>query len=218
MQTELEELIALSDLHEKSATTLIHACSGEIFPCDALAFSVLERSLNLLKAFHLLLSNGCYTAGVGLLRMQLDSILRFYAVARSKHSHDLANEVINGVPLRRLKDDSGQKMSDKLLVSMLAANNPWVPRVYDLACRYIHLSDQHYVHFVARSEVNPLTGLRDFSLGSGDEHISAEHKIQLIGAFNILTKGILLAVDQWTQIRYSRGSPSELKNRFPQVQ
>ncbi|MGH8531893.1 MAG: hypothetical protein ACREV1_03975 [Gammaproteobacteria bacterium] len=75
METALQSLLGLSDLHGERGKELFDACAGELFPCDALGFAVLERSLNLLRGFHLLLSNGGYTPGVGLLRMQLDNVL-----------------------------------------------------------------------------------------------------------------------------------------------
>ena len=214
MQTELQELLELSDLHEAQASRLAEACAHEIFPCDALAFSVLERSLNLLKGFHLLLSNGCYTSGAALLRMQLDSILRFNGIALCKDPHEIASSVIGGVPLRTLKDRSGKKMVDKHLVEIFSKKNPWVEHIYGLSSSYIHLSEQHFGHFIARSQRNEATGMRDFSIGDSDDHISTEHKIELINAFSALTRGIFSAVTQWAEIRHLHGTSQSLRARF----
>ena len=207
-------LADLSDPHGKRGQKLFTACNGELFPCDALAFAVLERSLNLLKGFILLLSHGGYTTGVGLLRMQLDNVLRFHGVVTSADSHGIANEIFHGTQLRTLKDRAGKKMTDARLVELLAARNPWVNHVYTLACSYIHLSDQHFQHFLLRSKKN-CEGKRDFAIGDEDEHIEPEHRSQLLNAFAVVTRGVLELVDQWTTVRHTHGTNEQLKARFP---
>lgn len=109
MDTHLTALVELSDTHGERGRKLFTACSAELFPCDALAFAVLERSLNLLKGFTLLLSHSGYTAVVGLLRMQLDNVIRLHAVVTSADPHGIANEIFHGVQLRTLKDRAGKK-------------------------------------------------------------------------------------------------------------
>lgn len=207
-------LADLSDPHGERGQKLFTACNGELFPCDALAFAVLERSLNLLKGFILLLSHGGYTTGVGLLRMQLDNVLRFHGVVTSADSHGIANEIFHGTQLRTLKDRAGKKMTDARLVELLAARNPWVNHVYTLACSYIHLSDQHFQHFLLRSKKN-CEGKRDFAIGDEDEHIEPEHRSQLLNAFAVVTRGVLELVDQWTTVRHTHGTNEQLKARFP---
>jgi hypothetical protein len=214
MQSELESLLALHDAHEEVGKRLFDTCNAEIYPCDALAFSILERSLNLLKGFHLLLSNGGYTPGVGLLRMQLDSILRFSGVARCTNPHETAASIINGVELRKLKDRSGSLMNDSYLVSELAIYNPWVTHVYKLSSGYIHLSDQHFYHFLLRTKWND-KGERDFGIGDSDENTSLDHKIQLVNAFSVLTRGILKVVNEWADNRCKHGTAEQLRGRFP---
>ena len=213
MKSELEALSELSPIHGERGRELFAACNAEIFPCDALAYAVLERSLNLLKGFHLLMENGGYMPGVGLLRMQLDSILRFNGVVRSLAPHETASLIINGTSLRTLKDRSGIKMTDKHLVSLLLASNPWVEHVYSLASSYIHLSDQHFFHMLARSKGDG-TGKRDICIGDDDEHIPVEQKEQLVNAFAVLTRGILNVISQWTKIRHEYGSNEHLNSLY----
>ncbi len=214
MDADLTALADLSDPHGKRGQQLFTACNGELFPCDALAFAVLERSLNLLKGFTLLLSHGGYTTGVGLLRMQLDNVLRFHGVVTSDDPHGISNDIFHGTQLRTLKDRTGEKMTDARLVELLAAKNPWGNHVYALACSYIHLSDQHLQHFLLRSKKN-CEGKRDFAIGDEDEHIEPEHKSQLLNAFAVVSRGVLELVDQWATVRHTRGTNEQLKARFP---
>ncbi|MBS0328923.1 MAG: hypothetical protein JSR30_03650 [Proteobacteria bacterium] len=210
----MKTLEELTDQHVTRGQELFNACNAELFPCDALAFAVIERSLNLLKGFKLLLSNGGYTTGIGLLRMQLDNILRFHGVVKSADPHGIANEIFHGAQLRTLKDRSGKKMTDARLVELLSASNPWVDHVYTLACSYIHLSDQHLQHFLLRSKKN-CEGTRDFSIGDGDEYVESESKSDLINAFSVVSRGVLGLVGQWVAIRHTHGTNEQLKVRFP---
>lgn len=105
-------------------------------------------------------------------------------------------------------------MTDARLVELLAARNPWVNHVYTLACSYIHLSDQHFQHFLLRSKKN-CEGKRDFAIGDEDEHIEPEHRSQLLNAFAVVTRGVLELVDQWTTVRHTHGTNEQLKARFP---
>jgi hypothetical protein len=214
MDAHLTALAELSDPHGERGQELFNACNAELFPCDALAFAVLERSLNLLKGFRLLLLHGGYTTGVGLLRMQLDNVLRFHGVVTSADPHGIANEIINGVQLRTLKDRTGEKMTDARLVELLAARNPWVNHVYALACSYIHLSDQHIQHFLLRSKKD-CEGKRGFAIGDEDEHVESDHKTQLINAFAVATRGVLELVGQWAAARHIHGTNDQLNARFP---
>lgn len=213
MIAKLQSLQELSPSHRSCAARLFKSCGGEVFPCDAIAFAILDRSLNLLKGFHLLITNGGYISGVGLLRMQLDNVLRFNGIIRSADPHDVANSIINGVQLRTLKDSSGNRMTDRRLVEILAVKNPWITQVYDLASSYVHLSDSHIRHFVLRSKQNE-SGLRDFAIGDEDGYLSVDHKEALIDAFAVLTRAVLTIVGQWSADRDQHGRNDELKSRF----
>jgi hypothetical protein len=213
MTTKRTDLQALFDAHGETGKSIFDACRGQLFPADGFAYAVLERSLNLLKGFCVLLSNGGYTCGAALLRMQLDNILRFHGVMKTADPHGTAWAVISGTPLRKLKDGSGERMTDKRLRELLSDKNPWLDHVYDLTSSYIHLSDRHFYHFIERSKMNQ-NGLRDFAIGDGDDYLSQEFKDQLIAAFKVVTEGVLTVVRQWVAIRSTHGDEATLKTRF----
>jgi hypothetical protein len=178
MKVEPQSLVNLRSLHKERGTELFCSSSGKLFPCDGLAFGVLNRSMQLMKSFDLLLANDCYSSCAGILRMQLDNVLRFHGVLRAKDPHEVANSVLNGIAIRKIDDESGKKMTDARLVELVKPQIPWVSDVYDFACNYIHLSDQHVHQFSNRSEVGS-DGLTEISIGDGDEHMSAEQEAHL---------------------------------------
>jgi hypothetical protein len=215
MQTALQSLTDLSSEHETLGRGLYEVCKGELFPCDALAFAVLERSLNQAKGFSLLLSNGGYTMGAGVLRMQLDNLLRFHGVVTSGDPHGVANQIANGVPLRKIKDASGRKMTDQRLLELHNAKNPDIRKIYDLSSGYIHLSIEHIRHFLLRSAIE-CGQARIFAIGDADDHMAIESKIKLVKAFTAVTRGVLACIEFWTATRAGQGT-ADLHKRFKQA-
>lgn len=199
--------------HNKAGAELFAFCAAELFPCDVLGFTILERSLNLTKSFQLIVFNGGYSSAVGLLRMQLDNLLRFNGIALSHDPHEAAYQVMSGTHISKLKDRSGIAMKDYRLVELLAIKNPWVKDVYTMTSSYIHLSKEHVSQFLARCPVDP-NGSRQFNIGDEEDHISASHKAALLNAFEIVTRSVPKIIHEWNQIRNSHGSNEELKKKF----
>lgn len=217
MDHDLEQLLtetrALSERHREVGAALYQACSGVLFPCDGLAMTVLDRSLNLVEGFLLLLPNHGYICSAALLRMQLDNILRLGGVTGSHDPHGVAESVIGGTELRRIKDASGRPMTDQRLLELLEPRNPGVTSIYKQASGYVHLSSEHVLHFLARSARGD-DGRRIFRIGNNDDHIEQEHKHALVKAFATVTRGVLALVDLWTDNRTRAGSTEELRRRF----
>ena len=209
-------LSPLDDIHVRhgvAGNALFEACTAELFPCDVLAYAVLERSLNLIKGFRLILENGGYSSAIGLLRMQLDNILRFNGIVMAEAPHDVANKVIHGTSLSKIKDRTGELMRDARLVQMLQQNNPWVKDVYDLASGYIHLSKEHILQFTSRCPLKP-DGTREFCIGDEENHIPQGHKDSLVEGFIIVSRGVPRIVTEWSKVRHIFGSSHELRVRF----
>jgi hypothetical protein len=206
----------LQERHQTVGAALFEKCEGNLFPCDQLAMVLLDRSLNTVAGFVLLLKNHGYICGVGLLRMQLDNILRFHGVVKSGDAHGVAEKVCSGTPLRKLKDSRGHNMTDANLIELLQERNPGVAEVYSDSSGYIHLSDQHFLHFLARCGRDE-EGRRLISIGSNDDHLSIEHRYSLIDAFAVVTRGVPEAVSQWTLFRHQYGDFDTLRQRFSPV-
>ncbi|MET1084431.1 MAG: hypothetical protein ABWY12_15495 [Burkholderiales bacterium] len=203
----------LRNAHQSHGKAVYQACAGEVFPFDALAFAVLERSLSLIKGFELLMANGGYMSAVALLRLQLDNIIRFHGVARSGDPHGVTDRVFRGESLRKIKDRFGKKMTDAYLVEVMTDANPWMKSVYEHASGYIHLSNHHVRHFIARSETGA-DGLRRFAIGDDDVYVLEDQREKLLQAFHTTTEGVVRLVAAWPQVRISHGTNEQLKQRF----
>jgi hypothetical protein len=192
-------LEAIREQHESTGMALYKACGGKFFPCDALYLSVLNRSLELFDGFALLMKNNKYGCSMVLLRMQLDNVLRFFGVLHTEDAHATANAIFNGAKLSSLKDKRGEKLQDFYLVKIISKNNSWVKHVYRLSSGYVHLSDQHIHHMIGRS-IPTDNGERKLYIGSDDEHIEPQHKVELINAFIQITKGVFLLQAEWEEL------------------
>lgn len=116
---------------------------GDLFTLDFLAVATLNRSLCLMAGFCTLIKTKNMIAAAPLLRMQLDDCLRFSAAWIVDKPHAFASEVLGGVPIRKLKDRDGNRMTDGYLLKKLAVQYPWVTSVYEHSSGYVHLSDKH---------------------------------------------------------------------------
>jgi len=152
MDNAVLKLETIRDEHDIYGKKLIALSNGKIFPCDAFYLSVLNRSLELFDGFLLLVKNGKYGCCMAMLRMQLDNILRFNGILLTEDQHETSYKILNGTPLYKIKNKKGELLKDCYLVESLSKNNDWISRIYKLCSAYIHLSDQHIVQMLGRTE------------------------------------------------------------------
>jgi hypothetical protein len=216
LQTEIEKLSDLEDRFAESGADLMKRCGGSIFPCDALALTVLTRAINLSNGFILLIEADYYECAVGLVRFQLDNVLRLFGVTTCKDPHGIASRVIKGTSLRTLRHNNGEKMTDAFLVAHLGEHNAWLPDAYRVLSGFIHLSEQHFQHMLMQSERSE-DGLREFVVSDKSAYISGEQKVALVRTFSSVTRGTISLIKQWADVREQFGTPEQLKARFSEV-
>jgi hypothetical protein len=181
---------------------------------DGLAMTVLDRSLSLVHGFTLLVRNGGYIPAAGLVRMQLDNVIRLHGITRQPDPHLVASRVIIGERLDQMVGFDGQRMHDANLRALLSKANPWVDHAYVVSSGYVHLSDQHVHHFMQRCAVKA-DGSRDVGIGTTDDYLRDDQRVDLVNAFCGVTRGTLTVVSRWTAHRSQYGSQSELAARYP---
>ena len=105
MTPELELCISKiddrKDEHLQLIKKMLEADGGNLFPLDLLATAVLKRSMSLCAGFTALVRTGNYTSAASLLRLQLDSCLRFYAAFIVEKPHEFAENVLAGTAVRK---------------------------------------------------------------------------------------------------------------------
>lgn len=212
-QEGLEQLDELGGEIAKAAENLMAICDGGIFPCDALACTALSRAFNLVTGFAVLVAADNYQCAAGLLRFQLDNVLRLFGVTTCSDPHGIASDVLQGKSLSKIKHDSGRKMRDAYLVELLGAKNPWLRETYNLLSGFIHLSDRHFQHMLMQSVQTP-DGIRKFRVSSNDNYVPVEYKVNLVQTFSTVTRGLVQLVQEWTLARERFGPLDVLRERF----
>lgn len=135
--------------------------SAPMYGLDLLAYGAIKRNLSTTVAISQMVSSWNMICARSLLRVHIDTALRFSAAWIVEHPHDFAVKVISGHRIDKLKDQAGLRLTDAHLVEIHAAEFPWLPDVYKRLSGYIHFSGAHVFDSVA-------------SLGDEDMSISFE--------------------------------------------
>jgi hypothetical protein len=125
--------------------------------------------------------------------LQLDTCLRFFAAFIVEHPHDFALSVLKGVAIRKLKDRSGNLMTDRYLVDTLGKKYDWMPRVYDATSGFVHLSERH-IFSVWESGAD---GRMALIIGPTDEHFEDALWVELVDAFLACTDALFEYLKGW---------------------
>lgn len=197
MDPELERRIVhienLHDLHISALKELLEADNGKLFGLDFLAAAVFKRSLSLCSGFCILVRNKNYQCSAALLRMQLDSVMRFHAAFIVEKPHDFAIQVLKGEHIRKMSDRHGNKMTDLYLKKSLSKDYEWVSRVYDSTSGFVHLSDKHIFSIFENNKEDSF-GLR---VSAKDEHFLDGDWIEMADAFLACTDVLFEYLKGW---------------------
>ena len=87
----------------------------DLFPMDFLGIVVLHRSLHLIYGFASLIDSRNLVAAAPFLRLQVDSAIRFAAAWLVEQPHAFAMKILEGTPVRKMKAQTGELMTDRYL-------------------------------------------------------------------------------------------------------
>lgn len=184
----------LRDLHLNILRGILLADGGKMFALDILASAVVKRSMSLCAGFSVLVRSHNYTCAASLLRLQLDSCLRFFAAFIVERPHEFASSVLKGVPVRKLKDRNGTPMTDRHLVDSLGIKYEWMPRVYEATSGFIHLSERHVFAVWQPGSTEGSVSLR---VSDTDEEFPEELWIEMAAGFLACTDALFEYLKGW---------------------
>ncbi|MGI0491010.1 hypothetical protein ACN4EG_04290 [Alkalinema pantanalense CENA528] len=202
----INHIESLEALHLKYLTEMMQADSGKIFGVDLLAQAAFKRSMSLCAGFACLVKSKNYLSAATLVRLQLDTCLRFFAAFIVEHPHDFAQSILMGVPVRNLKDRSGQLMTDRYLVETLGKQYDWMPRVYTATSGFIHLSERHMFSVWQPSAEGELM----IVIGPTDDQLEDDLWIELADAFLACTDALFEYLKSWIFTKQNPGLVAEV--------
>jgi hypothetical protein len=209
LEHELDSLESYITVHVAKAKEMLEAFGGALYPVDILAVAVLNRSIDLLQGFSLLMRANNYLAAAPLVRLQLDNLLRLKAVWLVSNPHEFVMKVMKGTPIRKLKDADDNKMHDAYLVQKLESEVPWIRRLYQSTSGFVHLSEKH-IFSLFKKQIESGDSV-EISIGGTGENISLRNKVEAIKAYSAITKQILFLIDGWIVTKQNPEAVAALK-------
>ena len=212
MNASLEEKVLrieeLKKLHKSLLIEMVSADSGKLFSMDLLASAAIKRSASLCHAFTTLVCERNYCCAAVLVRLQIDSCLRFFAAFIVDDPSVFSEDVLKGVSIRNMKDSRGKKMTDSYLVNLLSEENPWIDRVYKATSGFIHLSEKHIHAAVSLADEENSLRIR---ISEIDEDVGAELWAEMAAAFVEATELLFHYLNGWICTKKSPQIVSRLK-------
>lgn len=149
-----------------------------MFPLDFMVFGATKRYLSTIEAFRLMIETWNMICARALLRMHVDTALRFSAAWLVRDPHALATAVLSGKRIDHMRDKDGERLTDAYLVRVRSADHPWLPKVYESLSGYIHFSGSHIYDSIARTDDDSRTV--HFEIAEHDTKYPARSWLELV--------------------------------------
>lgn len=212
----LEKLREDEDRILELTKQLFASGGGAMFSLDFLAYAAIKRNLSTTAAIVTLIESSNMLAARSMLRIHIDTGLRFAAAWFTKDPQKFAAEVYGGTRLDKLKDRDGNRFQDFHLVKLLSAECPWLPQVYERLSGFVHFSDSHV--FGSINSVDREEYLIDFELSKVDTKYPTESWVEVIECARESTGILVHYLKGW--IKTKNMSPEQLaylKDKHAQV-
>ncbi len=197
-----DELLQDIDNTSKAIITMgqrLIAISPHMHVFDIFLIAVLNRTVNLNKAFTSLIRDKNFIAAAPLVRVNLDSLLRIYAARISEYDiNTFALKVMQGDFIRRMKaNDSNEKLTDTYLVEQISKveDMEWVKKVYEAGNSFVHFGDN--IIFSSQQITNEEQRTIGLSIGFHDAFIPESEKYGAVVWMDKITASIIMQGQIW---------------------
>lgn len=190
---------------------MFSAYGGNIYPVDLLAIGAIKRTVSMSGGIKLLVNAFNMICARSLLRLQIDTVIRFFSVFIVEEPHDFALKILGGEQINHLIDSSGKKMTDAYLVSKLAPDHPWLPNVYKNLSGYIHFSDQHL--FSPVQNIDDGTHTVEYAIQEKDTKYPEFSWVEVVDCFNECTDIFMKYLEGWIFTKDNPELVAEMKKK-----
>jgi hypothetical protein len=169
---------------------------------DFIIFGALKRTLALSDGFrgHIRVRN--FTCAAALTRLQLDTALRLYAGTLYEDAEKYAKAVFDGRHVNKLKDRHGKKLTDAYLADRLSEQYPWVKRMYENLCDFVHLSNRHF--FTSVASLNEADHSFKFLISAKDAPRPDSDYFEIVEGFLEAMRITLIIAAGWHQAMHQK--------------
>lgn len=179
-----ETLNAIKELGEvrqealEAGMATLMAGSGALTPFDLIVIGAAKRAVSVSVGIEQAVSTRNMVCARALLRMQLDTVLRYSAFRHVDKAQEVARRVIAGEPIRKMKSRCGKPLHDSFLVEKLGEHFSWVPEVYKRTSGYVHFCESQFYDSVASFQVE--SGEMEIAINETDEKFPASSWIEVV--------------------------------------
>ncbi len=168
----------------------------EAFLTDLLMVGMLNRGLQLLHGFMLLVRNEHFVSAAPFVRLQIDNCCRHFAGSLVESADELAMQLMEGQRLDKLVDRDGKRMTDAYLLERLAeaAEEPWLRPVYEKASGFVHFSG---AHILAAAQANAEDRTFALRIYRKETNVPEALWVELVEAFGAATDLLLRLTAGW---------------------
>ena len=192
----------------ESSQLLMANCVGCLLPFDTYCMSAALRGMDTVQAYAALAEIDNFLGCSILTRSQLDSLIRLNGVMKQPDPHALSQRLISGEKLRKIKGSDGNRLTDGHLVEILAENNQWISKAYDLLNESVHLSSLHFKSMMAQG-LHTADGVVTIQYLGTSSYVQAKDKKGLNSMFVKITHGVASVLSYWAARRGSNPSTKE---------
>jgi hypothetical protein len=171
----------------------------DMWTTDLLVFGAAKRTLSLCKGFTTMIRDRNFGVAASLLRLQLDSALRFSGLFHVTGPEEYARNILAGMRTSKMRARDGKKMTDAYLIEKMAQRFPWLQAVYENTSGFIHLSDRHIFQVIHSFRDED----RSFSIAVSAEDVPrpTEAYVEILAAFEAATILISTILVDWAKKR-----------------
>lgn len=159
---------------------------SKFFKSSHYTLSIANRAISLNRGFLTLTQVNNYGTAISLIRLQVDSCLRLFALTLVDDWPTFYQDVVNGKEIRNLKDRDGNKMTDVYLVDKFDKIDSGFKLLYKNTCGFVHFSNSHIKLNTQTKDETEETFRMQVSVGDVDQ-LEMYEKVDY--AFNMLMVG-----------------------------
>lgn len=145
-------LAALAELRSQATKLAIDMLGDTLFAEDLFFGAAVDRCIRLIDGFCVMLKERNLTCAGVILRMQMDNCMRTYAAFIAADKKAVVDCILDGEPIKNLKDKDGKKMTDGHLKDKVTELDKQFAVVYDQASGFVHLSEKAFFQTVEEVE------------------------------------------------------------------
>lgn len=160
-------------------------------------YGVAKRTLAQAEGFRAMEDARNATVAASLVWLQLDSLLRLYALWWVEDSDRFGQDVLGGAQINKLKAANGAVMTDAWLYRRLATEIGWIETVYRESSGFVHFSGRHILAVMQpRNDDEEESAGIVLNLDPSDRDRPPNYFNQLAASFTDVTLRIALALNE----------------------